>query len=411
MSHPLRALFIDMDSYFASVEQHFRASLRGKPVAVAPMLVESTCCIAASYEAKAFGIKTGTRVADARKMCPGIVILEARPPLYVEVHHQIVEIVESCIHVDAVLSIDEMVAWLPTNWRSVEKVTAVGEEIKSKLEQRFSSALRCSIGVAPNGWLAKIASKMRKPNGFLVIQSEDLPEILYELTLTDLHGVGSNMELRLHAQGLHTLERLCAAPKKTLEAARRGVNGARIWHKLRGEDVQELDANPTRRTLMHGHVLAPEFRPPDQAVAVAHRLLQKAALRMRGYGLRAGALRLSLRFVDREKWEGLLTFSETSDRVLLSRAVKMLWGQRSDQKIHVQRINIVLERLLGEGEFTPSLFTQSDFKREASLNSAIDRITEKFGKQALYLGGAHHAMEAVTPKIAFNHIPDIESEA
>ena len=115
--------------------------------------------------------------------------------------------------------------------------------------------------------------------------------------------------------------------------------------------------------------------------------------------------------MDREKWEGLLTFPETSDRVLLSRAVKILWGQRSDQKIHVQRINIVLERLLGEGEFTPSLFTQSDFKREASLNIAIDRITEKFGKQALYLGGAHHAMKAVTPKIAFNHIPDIESEA
>ncbi len=80
MPHPLRALFIDMDSYFASVEQHARPHLRGKAVGIAPMLAESTCCIAASYEAKAYGVKTGTRVSDARLLCPGIRILEARPP-------------------------------------------------------------------------------------------------------------------------------------------------------------------------------------------------------------------------------------------------------------------------------------------------------------------------------------------
>ena len=96
--NPLRSLFLDMDSYFASVEQYLHADLRGKPVGVAPMLVESTCCIAASYEAKAFGVKTGTRVSDARKMCPGIKIVHAQPPFYVEVHHKIVDIVESCIH-------------------------------------------------------------------------------------------------------------------------------------------------------------------------------------------------------------------------------------------------------------------------------------------------------------------------
>ncbi|MDB4409019.1 hypothetical protein N9165_03040, partial [Akkermansiaceae bacterium] len=90
MTHPLRSLFLDMDSYFASVEQHLQPHLRGRPVGVAPMLVESTCCIAASYEAKAFGVKTGTRVSDARVMCPGIEIVEARPPLYVDVHHRII---------------------------------------------------------------------------------------------------------------------------------------------------------------------------------------------------------------------------------------------------------------------------------------------------------------------------------
>lgn len=399
-----------MDSYFASVEQHFHPRLRGRPVAVAPMLVESTCCIAASYEAKAYGVKTGTRVSDARQMCPGIVILNARPPLYVEVHHQIVELVESCIHVDAVLSIDEMVCWLPTNWRTVEKVTEVGRLIQQKLEEEFSEALRCSIGVAPNGWLAKIASKMRKPNGFFVMQAEDLPEVLYDLELTDLHGVGANMELRLHAQGLHSVARLCAAPKKMLEAVWRGVEGARLWHRLRGEDVQGHDAHPERRSVSHGHVLPPEFRSPQRAVEIAHRLLQKAALRMRSYGMRAGRLTLSVRFENYEKWAGELTFAETEDRITLTRMVKMLWNQRPYPAVAVKKINIVLDRLVTNAAFTPSLFQQVDLRREESLNQAMDRITGKFGKKALYLGGAHHAMKAIEPKIAFNYIPEVELE-
>lgn len=410
LTQPLRALFIDMDSYFASVEQHFRPHLRGKPVAVAPMLVESTCCIAASYEAKAFGVKTGTRVSEARQMCPGIVILHARPPLYVEVHHQIVELVESCIHVDAVLSIDEMVCWLPTNWRTVEKVTEVGELIQLRLKEQFSEALSCSIGVAPNGWLAKIASKMRKPKGFFVIQSDDLPEVLHELKLTDLHGVGANMELRLHAQGLHSVARLCVAPKEMLEAVWRGLEGARIWHRLRGEDVQGHDANPERRSISHGHVLPPEFRPPHRSVEIAHRLLQKAALRMRTYGMRAGRLTLSVKFENGAKWVGELSFAETANSIALTRMVKVLWNQRSYPVISVRKINIVLDRLVTDHSFTPSLFEQVDWVQEGSLNEAMDRITAKFGKKALYLGGAHDAMKVVEPKIAFNHIPEIEIE-
>lgn len=117
MSKPLTALFVDCDSYFASVEQHLDPALRGRPVGVAPVMAESSCCIAASYEAKAYGVKTGTRISDARIMCPGIVIVESKPPEYIRYHHQIIAAVEDCIHVEAVLSIDEMWAWLPYNLR------------------------------------------------------------------------------------------------------------------------------------------------------------------------------------------------------------------------------------------------------------------------------------------------------
>src|SRR4051812_34411532 len=103
----LNALFVDMNSYFASCEQHDRPELRGRPVAVAPVASDHTSCIAASYEAKAFGVKTGTPVHEAKRMCPGIRIVQARPELYVRLHHAIIAAIDTCIPVRAVHSIDE----------------------------------------------------------------------------------------------------------------------------------------------------------------------------------------------------------------------------------------------------------------------------------------------------------------
>ncbi len=104
----LNWLFVDLNSYFASCEQEARPELRGRPVGVVPMMADTTCCIAASYEAKAFGVRTGTIVADAKRLCPEIVLVEARHEIYTEFHHRVVEAVESCVPVTAVCSIDEM---------------------------------------------------------------------------------------------------------------------------------------------------------------------------------------------------------------------------------------------------------------------------------------------------------------
>ena len=179
MDRPLTALFIDCDSYFASVEQHLDPRLRGKPVGVAPVMAETSCCIAASYEAKAFGVKTGTRISDARVMCPGIAIVEAKPPEYIKIHHRIIEAVEDCIHVEAVLSIDEMWAWLPYNWREPEFVRGIGRKIKATVARDISPVIKVSVGAGPNKYLAKMASKMRKPDGLFLIEGHDLPEVFF----------------------------------------------------------------------------------------------------------------------------------------------------------------------------------------------------------------------------------------
>src|SRR5262245_59538297 len=201
---PLRYLFIDMNSYFASVEQQERPELRGRPVAVVPMLAETTCCIAASYEAKRFGVKTGTRVREARQLCPGIQLIPARHELYVEYHHRILKAVGGVLAIAGVLSVDEVACKLHGVEQKQDEAERLARQIKAALRRELGEQMRCSVGIAPNTLLAKIAADMHKPDGLTVIRSEDLPQRLHGLELKDFPGVGRKMEQRLHRFGVRT---------------------------------------------------------------------------------------------------------------------------------------------------------------------------------------------------------------
>ncbi|MGE9268631.1 MAG: DNA polymerase Y family protein [Verrucomicrobiales bacterium] len=408
MSEPLRALFVDMDSYFASVEQQNRPELRGRPVGVVPVMAESSCCIAASYEAKAFGVRTGTRISEARVMCPGIVFVLAEHGKYIETHHRVVEVVESCIHVERVMSIDEMVCWLPYNWRERAFLLDLGRRIKERMAAEVGEWVRCSIGVGPNGYLAKIASKMEKPNGLTLWEDgRDLPEALFPLPLGELHGIGRNMEARLRGAGIQSVRDLYRAEKKVLRGIWGGVEGERLWHRLRGEVIPVEESR--KRTVGHSHVLPPEERVPERAVAVLHRLVQKAATRMRHYGMLAGAMEISLRFVRGERWTEGAVFQECADSLFFSRLTARLWRRRPEGAGLVLQVGVVFFRLVERENYTPSLFSRVDVKRER-LNEALDRVTERFGKGALYFGGAHGAVGSAPMRISFTHIPEVKVE-
>jgi DNA polymerase-4 len=206
---PLRYLFIDMNSYFASVEQQMHPELRGRPVAVAPLNAETTACVAASYEAKKFGIRTGTMVREARRMCPGIVIIPASPRIYVQLHHQIIHAVESVLPVLKVMSIDEMVCRLRGVDRETSNARQLALDVKQAILTKVGVCLKCSIGLAPNIMLAKVASDMQKPDGLTIIENEELPQRLHSLKLTDFPGIGPRMEKRFWRRGVSTVEQLC----------------------------------------------------------------------------------------------------------------------------------------------------------------------------------------------------------
>ena len=415
MSRPLTALFIDCDSFFASVEQHLNPALRGKPVGVAPVMAESSCCIAASYEAKRHGVKTGTRISDARLICPGIEIVPAQPPEYVKVHHRVIEAVEDCIHVEAVLSIDEMWAWLPYNWRDPDFVKSLGVKIKATVAEQVSEQIKVSIGAAPNRYLAKMASKMRKPDGLFVIEGHELPEVLHELDLRDFTGIGRSMETRLHASGIHSTRELCAASKERLHGVWGGVMGDRLWHLLRGVEIPELVS--ARKSLGHSHVLPPDSRKPERAWSILCKLLHKACERLRSHGLLCGNLTVQLSFLRAGAWQPELRFSATDSTFFLMRMLQQLWRERPDPRADLIQVGVVLSALVEEGNHTPDLFhgvvaeeIVADDQKHQRLDAAIDKLRARYGRQVVYFGSVQESRQDAPMRISVTHRPDGELE-
>jgi DNA polymerase-4 len=401
----LRSLFIDFDSFFASVEQHEDARLRGRPVGVVPVMADTTCCIAASYQAKAHGVRTGTKVAEAKRLCPDIVLVHARHGVYIEYHRKLLDAIESCIPIDEVASIDEMACTLTGTWRRRERAQAVAERIKAAVRET-AAAVTCSIGIAPNRFLAKTASKMDKPNGVTVIEQSDLPEALYRLPLAALHGVGPRMLARLRTAGITDVPALYAASADDLARVWGGIDGAIMHARLRGAVFSQ---RPTERaTVGHSHVLSPELRRDDLAIRVLHRLLQKAAWRLRSQGYLAGGLVLGLSYVDGRRWRGTRRLDATDDTLAFVRTMRSLWEQRPRRVVKPLKVGVTLIHVTEARGQSLELFAES--RDRGRLNATVDALNRRFGAQAVYFGGAHGALDAAPMRIAFTRIPDPVTE-
>ena len=411
---PLNALYVDFNSYFASVEQQLRPELRGKPIGILAVMAETTCCIAASYEAKAFGIKTGTGVRDARKLCKDMIFVEARPPIYVQYHHKLIEIVESCTHVEKVLSIDEMMCLLTGSQQVKENALKLAAKIKREINKQYPF-IRSSIGIAPNTFLAKTASNMQKPDGCVVIEDLDIPQKLFSLKLRALNGIGSQMQARLERYGIDTVEKLYAANKQQLRAAWGSIEGERYYDKLRG--IEPYYVKNARSSLGHSHVLPPEQRTIAGAKAVLHRLLQKAAMRMRSYDLltshisvkiklRHGKTKESARFYN----ESAITATDNSLKLTENLETLLQDFANIDAQFEPIAVGVNFSHLSNANEYVNDLFAEKPSATEKKLNKALDILNLKYGKNTVYFAGAHDALKDAPMRIAFNHVPDLVVE-
>ncbi len=392
---PLRVLFLDLNAYFASVEQQERPELRGRPIGVVPVMADTSFIIAASYEAKKFGVKTGTQIGEAKVMCPDIELVDARPQTYVAYHNRIIEVAESVLPVDKVCSIDEMRFRLIGEERVPERAVELAKRMKKAIAEQIGPCMTCSIGLAPNSFLAKVATDMEKPNGLVVLNAEDLPHKLHTLQLTEFAGINKRMQVRLNAAGIFTSEQMCSASRQELAAAFGSIVGEKWWFLLRGYEVG--DDPQSRKSMGHSHVLPPKHRTDDGCREVLLRLLHKAAARLRSEKLFASGMVVHVGAF-KKSWTTKVSLPPTQDSVTMTEYLLRAWEGRDF--VGPKMVGVTFYDLSSEEQVTPSLFDPT--LDRAHFSQAVDKVNSKFGKNSVYLGSLEHAKDSAPERIAFN---------
>jgi DNA polymerase-4 len=419
-------LHIDLNSFFASVEQQLHPEYRGRPLAVVPTQADTTVCIAASYEAKALGIRTGTLVGEAKRLCPEIVLIEGEHSEYAKYSHRIAQAVERCCPVAHTPSIDEMVCQLMGREQEPPRARRIALAIKQAIKDDVGQTLRCSIGMAPNRYLAKIASDMQKPDGLIGLLPSQMPRAIAHLELRDLPGVGAKTEERLNAKGIRTMEQLLALDRAGMHALWDSVWGDRLYHWLRGAETGDDGATVTsgiQKSLGHSHVMAPEHRTPEGAWAVAHKLLHKAAMRLRMERFYTGSMGVTIRYAlskeqgtrvkTKKHFSGLrhsgwgmeARFSPCQDTLTLLGALRGVWAKRPEGAEFARPffVGVTMHNLIPESEFQGSLF--GDEGNRTELAATMDKLNLKYGHTTLHFAGMLPAKESAPTRIAFTQIP------
>ncbi|NDE91500.1 MAG: impB/mucB/samB family protein [Alphaproteobacteria bacterium] len=414
----VRWLYIDFNSFFASVEQQLNPKLRGKPVAVLPLMTDATCVIAASYEAKAYGIKTGTPVWEAKRLCPSIQCVPALHQNYVRVHKQIADVVENCLHINAVCSIDELACKLMGTEQIPANAFNLARHVKAALAKHVGEYIHCSIGLAPNRFLAKVAGDMQKPNGLTMLLPETLPGRLLELKPNDLPGIGRNMHIRLANAGVMSMTELWALPPKHMRAIWRSVEGERFWAMLHGYDIPERST--TRSTIGHSRVLEPELRKPEKAYEVLRKLLVKAATRLRREELSAARISFGVRWDSGLRQGDEHRFNHSQDTFLFLNALDDMWNKMCARHTPafkknglIKKVSVTLYDLVPQNDVMGDLFSipikkPNRLKDNKTLSHALDRIHARYGADALTIGFKSKQLDQFGTKIAFTRVPELE---
>jgi len=300
-------------------------------------LTESAVAIAASYAAKTFGIKTGTLVRDARRLCPDVIPVQANHRLYADYHECILKAVDTCMPVEKVCSIDEMACRLMGTERQVPIARELALKIKRALHDQVGECLTCSIGIAPNVFLGKVGSDLQKPDGLVVITKDDLPDILLRLELQDVYGICARMEQRLHRADILTVAQLWNATPFQLRRVWGGINGVLFHQMLHGVDIQPPSSRYSK-SIGHQHVLEPDLRTNKGAHSFAQHLLTKAGERLRRGDYYCRRLGLHLSWIDDLGgfWDEI-DFHETHDTGFLLARLDQLWPRTTLQAAERRR--------------------------------------------------------------------------
>ncbi|WP_460959126.1 DNA polymerase Y family protein [Spirosoma litoris] len=403
-----------MNSFFASCEQQDNYWLRGRPVGVCVYTGRHGCVIAPSIEAKLRGVKTGMRLDQAILLCPELVPVETHPRRYREYHVKIVEVLRTFSDDVVPKSIDEAVVDL-TNYQLVYKdMRQVALSIKQAINKKVGDWLRCSIGIAPNVFLAKLASDVQKPDGLTVITPETIDDVLRSLTLTDLPGIGHRMAARLAAGGVHTPLDLRYASPNHLQAVCKSIVGWH-WHlRLNFGGEVDLSTNDELKSMSAMRTISTEQRQTTERL---EELLQSLCLtlerRMVNKGLFCQDMSFSCRYHTGKTYNYEVHFSEPKQdgpelyQIIRERLAKFQAAHNCEPVLneHLRSMSLVVFRFIPAEVVPLNLFTTDS--RKDTLRKTLYDLKTKFGADKLVRATELRDNPIYRDVIGFGNIKDL----
>jgi DNA polymerase-4 len=370
-------LHVDMDAFFVAVEQRERPELRGRRVIVG-FPAERSVVLSASYEARAFGIRSAMPMLVAMRRCPDAIIVEPRHRLYYEVSRQLMRVFGDFTDLVEPLSVDE--AFLDVSG-SVRRLGASPEEIAALIKERIRADLgiTASVGVAASKFVAKIASTRSKPDGLLVVRPEDTVAFLHTLPVGALWGIGGKTQEVLARLGIHTVADLAHTPDSTL---RRSLGATGLHAKRLSWGVDERAVTPVREEKSIGAEETFALDVADDAALHAEllRLAHRVAARLRGQGLAAGTVALKLRYSDFSTLARSHTLTVPTDSAQhLYGAARTLLAGLGPRPLPVRLIGLRGERLERAAGAPRQLSLDRTEDNWRTAEEALDRVSERFG--------------------------------
>ncbi|MFG6114421.1 DNA polymerase IV [Halobacillus sp. MO56] len=377
-----RVIFhVDMNSFYASVEMAFDPGLKGKPLAIAGNPEERKgIVVTSSYEARKHGVKTTMPLWEAKRHCPDLIVMRPNFDRYRTASKEMFKILADVTDIIQPVSIDE-------GYMDITDCENLGSplEIADRIQERIAEELDlpCSIGIAPNKFLAKMASDMKKPMGITVLRKRDLPKKLWPLPIEEMYGVGEKTAEKLRSYKIETIGDLANYDVFKLKQLL-GINGERLKNRANGQDNRPVDPDAVHefKSIGTSTTLAQDTTDDMEIRQVLRRLANKVAARMSGKKVLARNVQLMIRYHD---WKNvtrsrqLKDYIHTSDDIfhIASRLFDEHWNQEP-----VRLLGITAGDLAEQREVTQQLdiFNYEQYAEKEKLYKTIDDLTERYGK-------------------------------
>jgi len=375
-------LHMDMDAFFVSVEQRDDPSLRGKAAAVCGSLSRSVVT-SATYEARPYGIRAGMPVQEAKRRCPQLILVEGDHSKYTATAARIFSLLKEYTPLVEVASIDEAYLDITKSQLLFKSPGHIAQSIKDRI--RGGEQLTCSIGIAPNKLLAKVGSRLKKPDGLVLIEKEEVPSFLEELPVSRLFGIGPKLEKELQAIELFTCGQLGRCPL-TILTKRFGVIGKRLHDMGLGVDdspVVPFEEEEDAKSISHSVTLEEDTSDPHRLKKVLSQLSEMVSKRLRKESFYCRRVTVTVRYSDFYTFTKQKTLSQSinSGNEVFGHALEIFESIRHPRPIRLLGVGA---SLLKKEWYQLSLFERKE--KKDNLLKAMDRVNERYGDWTLTWG-------------------------